>query len=228
MNYLSVITARGGSKGIPKKNIYPLCGRPLLVYTIECALQANISGDIVVSTDSEEIAEVAKQYREINVIKRPQAISNDTATSESALIHALDEMEKKGNKYFGVLTLQPTSPLRTPQTIKQCVEMFETHIPKYDALATLSENNSFFWQKNEDNDFVPLFPNASRRRQNRQPLYYEDDILWITQADALRETQSVLGTKVLGFLTKNWIEAVDINTMQDMKFAEFLMQGIEN
>ena len=101
-NILIVIPARGGSKGIPKKNIYPINGKPLILYTIDVALKAELDGDIVVSTDSDEIANVVKNYTDsVEIIKRPDNISGDNASTESALLHAIDYMKDKHGKEIG-------------------------------------------------------------------------------------------------------------------------------
>ncbi len=221
MNILAVITARGGSKGIPKKNIVPLCGKPLLVYTIESALAAKLNGRVVVSTDDDEIAAVAKKYR-VQVIKRPPEISGDTASSESALLHALDVLEKE--KYFpdAILLLQPTSPLRKAETIRKFVAKFEDIKDEYEAMLSLHKDKTDFWV-NKGGVFSRLFPNAPRRRQAREPLYAENSALYITNVEALRKTNSVLGSVTAGFVI-DADEAVDINEPRDILLAELLLK----
>ena len=221
MNILAVITARGGSKGIPKKNIVPLCGKPLLVYTIESALAAKLNGRVVVSTDDDEIAAVAKKYR-VQVIKRPPEISGDTASSESALLHALDVLEKE--KYFpdAILLLQPTSPLRKAETIRKFVAKFEDIKDEYEAMLSLHKDKTDFWV-NKGGVFSRLFPNAPRRRQAREPLYAENSALYITNVEALRKTNSVLRSVTAGFVI-DADEAVDINEPRDILLAELLLK----
>lgn len=221
MNILAVITARGGSKGIPKKNIVPLCGKPLLAYTLESVLATKLSGRVVVSTDDDEIAAVAEKYN-VQVIKRPPEISGDTASSESALLHVLDVLKKE--EYFpdAVLLLQPTSPLRKAETIQKFVARFETIKNEYDAMLSLHEDRTDFWVNN-GGVFGRLFPNAPRRRQAREPLYAENSALYITNVDALRKTGSVLGSKTAGFIIDE-DEALDINEPQDILLAELLLK----
>lgn len=218
MNILIVVPARGGSKGIPHKNIYPLKGKPLLEYTLECALKAGIeNADIVVSTDDGEIERVANKYPEIITIRRPKEISGDKASTESALLHALDQMEhSKGKTYDIVITMQPTSPLRKPETVRMFIEAFQKD-KEHDALLTLHETRSDHWVKITDR-FQRLYPEAPRRRQERQPLYIENSMLYATRAQALRDTKSVLGTCATGFVIDE-IEGLDINVPLDLKIA---------
>lgn len=224
MNKLIVIPARGGSKGIPKKNIYPLNGKPLLSYTIELALSSKLDNtDIVVSTDSIEIKEVAQNFQNVYVIDRPSELASDTASTEDALLHSIDYMEKKLNKkYDAVITLQPTSPLRKKETFVNFIDEFEKTCGRYDALLSLTEDRTDFWINNEDNSFSRLYKNAPRRRQERQPLYKENSAYYITLVESLRKTHSVLGSKVNGFVVSE-IEGIDINEPIDIKIVESLV-----
>lgn len=223
MRYLVVIPARGGSKGIPHKNIYKIAGKPLLEYAIESMSGVAYEGDLVVSTDDTMIAEVAAKHKEVIIVKRPDEISNDTAKTEAALIHALQYMKDTYNKeYDAVVTLQPTSPLRTGETIQKFLENYELNIEKFDALLTLSEDRSDFWTKKEDGSYGRLFPNAPRRRQEREPLYVENSAIYVTSKESLLETNSVLGHHVNGFVI-DVKEAVDINEFSDIALAESLL-----
>lgn len=219
MKYLVVIPARGGSKGIPHKNIYKVAGKPLLSYAIEAMLEANVDCDIAVSTDDEAIADVARQYEKVIVIKRPDEISGDTAKTEDALIHAVQYMGEQGKVYDAVVTLQATSPLRKPDTIRAFLDTFETKNAAYDAQLTLNENRSDFWVQHEDGSFGRLDPKAPRRRQERKPLYVENSCIYVTKTQALLDTRFVLGTNPAGYIIDE-VEAVDINEWADIALAE--------
>jgi len=220
MKYLVVIPARGGSKGIPHKNIYPVAGKPLLGYAIECMQATAVDCDVVVSTDDEKIEEVANSYEGVTVIQRPAEISHDTAKTEDALIHAVTYMrEHTGQEYDAVVTLQPTSPLRKPQTVEQFLHAFEEKQDRYDAQLTLSEDRSDFWIQHEDGEYGRLFPDAPRRRQERQPLYVENSCLYVTKTQSLIDTRLVLGHKCAGYVIDE-VEAVDINEWADIAVAE--------
>lgn len=227
MYKLIVIPARGGSKGIPKKNIYPLNGKPLITYTLDLLLQAGVEeADIVVSTDSDEIKAISEQYRNVVVIDRPDRISGDEASTESALIHALDVMEERYNRrYEAVMTLQATSPLRKIDTLRRFIKEYEDNYPKFDALLSLNEDRTDFWIRQDSGEFERLQKNAPRRRQERKPLYVENSAYYITEVNALLKTASVLGTHANGFLISD-VEAVDINDRMDILIAENLLKTI--
>ena len=220
MRYLVVIPARGGSKGIPHKNIYPIQGKPLLEYTLECIGQVDFEGDVVVSTDDSLIAKVASKYTDVVVVQRPAEISGDTAKTEAALIHALEYMKKTYDKaYDAVITLQATSPLRKSSTIQSFMEEFECNLSKYDALLTLNEDRSDFWIKTEHGQYRRLYPDAPRRRQEREPLYVENSAIYATLTESLLDTGTVLGRNVNGYVIDE-IEAVDINEWADIYTVE--------
>ncbi len=224
MRFLVVIPARGGSKGIPMKNIYPLNGKPLLAYSLEMMQQVDFEGDVVVSTDSERIKEVALQIPGIEVVDRPEGISGDRASTESALIHALQTMEcKKSCTYDAVVTLQATSPLRQAKTVQECFNKYEEDREKYDALLTLTETRSDYWVKEGADHYHRLYPDAPRRRQDRDPIYIENSAVYITDRQSLLETNSVLGYHVNGYVIPER-EGVDINEPIDILLAEELLK----
>jgi CMP-N-acetylneuraminic acid synthetase len=221
---LVLIPARGGSKGIPRKNIYPINGKPLLAYTIEVFQRVDFSGALVVSTDDAEIKKVAERYRGVVVIDRPPEISTDTASTETALLHALDQMQKHYQQRFDyVITAQPTSPLRTPNTVKEFIEEFFKKCDEYDAQLTLTANYSDFWVKDANGEFQRRCSNGPRRRQDREPLYVENSCLYITEVSALRRTKSVLGSRCSGFVISKR-EGVDIDMMDDIRAVEAYLE----
>lgn len=228
MKFLVVIPARGGSKGIPMKNIYPVNGKPLLTYSLEMMMQVEFDGDIVVSTDSEQIKEVALSIPRIEVVDRPEDISGDKASTESALLHALEVMEaRKGYAYDAVVTLQATSPLRKACTVKACFEKYEEDREKYDALLTLTESRTDYWIKEGEEHYRRLYPDAPRRRQDREPIYIENSAVYITDKKSLIETNSVLGHHVNGYVIPER-EGVDINEPIDILLAEELLKEEED
>lgn len=228
MKSLVVIPARGGSKGIPMKNIYPLCGKPLLEYTIETVIRAKINGEIAVSSDSDEILQVAAKYPEVICIKRPNEISGDCASTEDALLQALKYMEREYEKnYEAVITMQPTSPLRKVETITKFLENYKWNLKKFDAQLTVTESRSDYWVINEQGDFERMYKDAPRRRQERNPVFIENSAIYITEVNALKSTRSVLGTHANGFVISE-VEGIDINEFTDIKLAEFYLQYQEN
>lgn len=224
MKFLVVIPARGGSKGIPGKNIYPLNGKPLLTYSLEMMKKVDFDGDIAVSTDSERIKEVALSVPGIEVVDRPEDISGDKASTESALIHALEVMETRKNcLYDAVVTLQATSPLRKAETVKACLVKYEEDRNKYDALLTLTETRTDYWVKEGEEHYRRLYPDAPRRRQDREPIYIENSAVYITDRNSLKETNSVLGYHINGYVIPER-EGIDINEPIDILLAEELLK----
>lgn len=226
MNLLIVIPARGGSKGIPLKNIYPVDGKPLLEYTLEVIEAAHLAdADTAVSTDAEAIKSVAGAYPWVHLIDRPTDIAGDTASTESALLHALSWMrERSGRTYDAVMTLQATSPLRKPETLRQFIAQYERDYPTYDALLSLTESRADYWIQTAGGSYERLQKDAPRRRQGRKPLFIENSAYYLTETKALEETQSVLGHHVNGFVIAEE-EGIDINEPIDIRIAEAFLRA---
>lgn len=219
MKILVVIPARGGSKGIPLKNIYPVHGKPLLEYTIECIQASGVECTVAISTDSGEIAKVAEKYANVVVIHRPSDISGDMASTESALLHAIDHMNDVFDETFEyVVTLPATSPLRKASTVADFIDAFDVVKEEYDAQLTLHESYSDYWVY-KNGSYERLNRNAPRRRQERQPLYIENSAIYITKITSLRETNVVLGHNPAGYVIDE-IEGIDINEIHDISLVE--------
>lgn len=129
MKYLYLIPARGGSKGIPGKNIKPLGGVPLIGHSIRHALDAGApQEDIVVTTDSDDIAAIAKEYGAQVPFMRPAELASDSASSRDAILHAFDTLHEAGKDYDAIVLLQPTSPFRRPEDIRHAIDAYESAI----------------------------------------------------------------------------------------------------
>jgi CMP-N,N'-diacetyllegionaminic acid synthase len=171
MTTLAVIPARGGSKGVPLKNLFPLAGTPLIVHTIREARRSRHINRLVVSTDSSAIADVSRRAG-AEVVMRPAELATDEAATELALIHALDWLhDADGFAPDLVLTLEPTSPLRTARLIDVCVETLLADNTA-DSVVTVTETRDCLGTVH-DGRFAHLDPTQPRRRQDRQPLYKE-------------------------------------------------------
>lgn len=186
--------------------------------------KVNFDEDIVVSTDSIDIGNVVKAVEGVEIVWRPENISGDKASTESALLHALQIMEKqKQYEYDAVMTLRPTSPLRKSQTVKACIRQFEKDFDRYDALLTITESYADYWVETEKGNYQRLYPNAPRRRQDRSPLYIENSAVYITNRNALYKTESVLGYNANGYIISER-EGLDINEKLDVLVAEELLK----
>jgi CMP-N-acetylneuraminic acid synthetase len=120
---LGLIPARGGSKRLPRKNILPLAGKPLIAWTIEAALGSDSLDKVIVSTDDEEIASISRKYGAEVPFLRPQALASDTATGLDVMLHVLQSLAESGEHYDYLVNLQPTSPLRSPQDIRHALQL---------------------------------------------------------------------------------------------------------
>lgn len=218
---LGVIPARGGSKGLPAKNLRPLLDEPLIAHTIRAAEGARRLTKTVVSTDSDEIAEVATAQG-AEVVRRPADLAADDSPTEDALMDAVETLERAGEPEPDyVVTLEPTSPLRTSALIDECLDLAAAR--DADAVVTLAESRES-WGRLADGRFALLLPGQPRRRQDREPLYRESGTVWVTRTSVLRANRSVLAGTVFGVVVPEE-EAVDIHTELDLALAETLMRA---
>jgi len=221
LSIVGVIPARGGSKEVPKKNIKKLNGKPLICYTIETAINSDILDKIVVTTDDKEIAEIASAYKEILVCIRPDELSTDDSSTESALIHACEYLARVDNINADyVLTLEPTSPFRSIQTIKNAVNFLLDD--SFDSVVSVTEVKSVL-AKVKKNHFSHIFPNQPRRRQEREGIYQESSTIYGTAYQVLIDKKLVIGNAPAALLI-NKDEAFDINDYFDFKIADIMMQ----
>lgn len=229
MKILCIIPARGGSKGIPKKNIIDVCGKPLIAYTIEPALDVLKQGyidKVIVSTDSEEIAEVSKSFGAEVPFLRPESISGDKAKSVEFMEHALMYYEQQGVQYDAILLLQPTSPLRDAADLISALKMY-----------TESANDSLISAYEEEyiNDLViykldadgktssPVSPlhNKGVRRQDHGSTYVRNGCIYISAASLIKNG-FVIGEKPLMYIMdKN--KSVNVDTIEDLELLRKLL-----
>ncbi len=221
MEVLAIIPARGGSKGLPRKNILPLLGKPLLAYTIEQARRARLIDRVVVSTDDEEIAQVARTYG-AEVIQRPADISGDEATSESALLHALEHLaERERYQPDLVVFLQCTSPIREEGDIDRAIQQLLED--EADSLLSAVPFHLFIWRR-VDGRVEALDYDYTRRprRQERSPEFIENGSIYVFRPWVLQELGNRLGGKITLF-EMDEDSLVDINTARDFALCEAIM-----
>jgi len=202
MKIVAIIPARGGSKGIPQKNIIDFAGKPLIAWTIMQAKSSNLISDVYVSSDSQEILTVARNYG-AKPILRPNEISGDRASSESALLHALDQMTEEPDL---VVFLQATSPLRKIDDIDNAInQLIEDEA---DSLLSLIETQEFMWEESKG-DFKPLTYDFNHRCDHRhlKRLYYENGSIFIFKPEILRRYKNRLGGKKSIYLMESWQRA---------------------
>lgn len=225
---LALILARGGSKGIPGKNIKKLSGKPLISYTIEAAKKSKYINKIIVSTDDEEIASVALDYGAEVPFIRPDKLATDTAGSNDAIIHALDFLKEKENyKPDYVLNLQPTSPLREAEDIDKAIDIFIQNEDDYESLVSVCESfeNPFWMQKIEDNKLTSLMDSFDNynRRQELPKVYQLNGAIYLSTYKLLMEYKSFYTDKIYPFIMEKE-KSIDIDNKLDWKLAEILME----
>lgn len=218
MNILVVIPARGGSKGIPKKNIRLMMGKPLISYVINVAKSSKFTPDVIVSTDSDEIATISERYGAI-IIKRDESLSSDLVTLDPVIFHATNKAEALFQKrYTAVITIQPTSPLLSTNTLDKAIEFFFSQ--NKDSVISVVNRPHLLWGE-ENGHIVPLF----KERLNRQelpPLYFETGAFLICNREIMTK-KSRLGTNISVF-EMPLSEAIDIDDKNDWVISESIMQ----
>jgi CMP-N,N'-diacetyllegionaminic acid synthase len=221
---LSLIPARGGSKGLPGKNIRPFLGKPLITHTIEAVRDSGVACRIVVSTDNAEIERISVESGAEVPFFRPAVLANDTAPVLAAALHALDWFEKNDEwKPEWLLLLQPTSPLRTADDILRAFDLIR--LPNTDAVVAVSETKSHpFWAKTLDSSghLQPFIEDQKTpaRRQELPPAYALNGLLYLVRVSALRNEQAFCPVKARPLIIPS-IRAFDIDSEEDFLIAEF-------
>jgi CMP-N-acetylneuraminic acid synthetase len=220
---LSIIPARGGSKGLPRKNIALLRGKPLIAYSIESALGSRLVERVVVSTEDAKISEISKRYGS-EVLDRPEELARDDSPTISAVIHALQKLEAEGSLPEVVILLQPTTPLRTSQDIDAAVELFL----KSDCESVVSVcemAHSPYWSFEEKNGYLsPLFGEdcLRKRRQDLPRVYMPNGALFISRPDTLYKVRSFYSHWTVAYIMPPE-RSIDIDSEIDLIKAEMLL-----
>lgn len=225
MNSLFLIPARGGSKGIPHKNIKLLNGKPLIYYTIDIARALTTDNNICVSTDDEEIINIVEDYG-LNVpFKRPEYLASDTAGTYEVIMHAISFYENKGIHYDTIILLQPTSPFRKVSDVINCINKYT---PEYEMVVTVKQasSNPYYdcYEANESGYLEPSKGDGNYHRRQDAPKVYEyNGAVYIMNVNTLKKSNYSFFTKI-GFSVMDDISSLDLDTMLDWKFAELLIK----
>ena len=224
---LVVIPARGGSKGLPRKNVLPLAGKPLIAWSIETALAVDGICRVVVSTDDVEIAQVSNEYGAEVPFMRPAELATDTASGTDVLVHALKaSQDYYQEQYDWVLLLQPTSPLRLSEDIQEAFKIAESG--DVDAVIGLKEVSEFpQWMKRQyQNGDIADYLDGMIKPANRQDLdtpYIVNGAIYLIRSSMLEETGNFYTGVTKGYLMPK-DRSVDIDDELDFKMAEWLLQ----
>ncbi len=221
MRVLAIVPARGGSKGIPRKNIKILAGKPLIAWTIEVALQARGISRIIVSTESVEIAALAKQFGAEVPFMRPSELSQDDTPSIAPVLHAIERLPT----FDWVLLLQPTSPLRSVDDVEGIIQLCRhTGAPSAVSIMEVSTHPYWMYQRDDHNCLQPLIPNRPEitRRQELPIAYSLNGALYLARTDWLIENRDFIGLGTLGYLMPSERSA-DLDLPIDWQWIEFLI-----
>ncbi len=220
---LALIPARGGSKGIKDKNIVDVAGKPLISYSIEAALHSKYVDDIVVTTDSEKIAEVAKNHGARVPFLRPAHLASDTAKTIDAVVHAIEELKKLGQSYDVLLLLQPTQPLRTSADIDGAIELFfENNQKSLVSVSPVDDHPLLIRTISDEGNLVNLLKsNSTCRRQDMPDYYCVNGCIYLNKVSEVDKDLSFNDNKMAYIMPKE--RAVDIDEPRDLLLAEYYL-----
>lgn len=224
MRVLGLIPARGGSKGVPRKNIRLLHGKPLIQYTIDPALETGLFDEILVSTDDEEIAEVARSLGAVSQI-RPAHLATDASPTIDTVVHVLETYEKAGKGFDVVCLLQPTNPLRSKESLRKSLEKFQED--KADSLISVRQvpheyNPHWAFETQNNSPFLSIVTgekNIIPRRQELPTAYHRDGAIYLVKSQVVLQEKSLYGQKI-SFIDMSGEAHVNIDTLEDWEKAE--------
>lgn len=226
---IAIIPARGGSKGLPGKNIKNLCGKPLIAYTIEAALKSKGIERVIVTTDSEEIAEVAKKYGAEVPFLRPAELAGDTSSAIDVYLHAVSYLQEEvGEKIEKFMVLLPTAPLRTSNNIEEALKEFREKNAK--TLISVKEADipiSWYYQMDDKSRIKSLGLDKEKAVSNRQEnsnYYVPNGAIYILDTDLLKEERTYYCENTVAYVMSGK-ESVDIDNELDFMMAEVLLKN---
>lgn len=224
---LALIPARGGSKSLPRKNILPLSGKPLIAHSIEDALQSKRIGRVIVTTDDEEIAAIAREHGAETPFLRPSELAGDNSVDIEYLRHAMEWLAEHENYHPAlVVTLRPTEPLRQPATIDRAIETLIQH-PGADSLRsirTATETPFKMWLREPSGMLRAAAPLAGIHEPHNQPrqslpfAYWQDGYIDVARAETILEKNSPTGDRILGFIIDE--DTINIDYADELEAAE--------
>ena len=223
-NILVIIPARGGSKGIPKKNIKELNGKPLIHYSIDVARGITSEDNICVSTDSDEIIQCVENYGLKVPFKRPDYLATDYVGTNDVLLHALEHFEKKGKKVDTILLLQPTSPFRKIEHILEAYKLYSKELDMLVSVKETAANPYYNCFEEDENGYLKVSKGDGKleRRQDAPKAYEYNGSIYIINPQALKE-KGLSGMNKIAKFEMDAFYSVDLDTMFDWKMAELML-----
>lgn len=217
MKYITIIPARGGSKRFPGKNIHEFLDKPLIAHSIDFSYECSLVSHTYVSTDDEKIKNVSSQFG-AEIINRPTELGSDFATSAEVMKDAVGQLVTNGVEFDYVILLQATNPLRPKGLLEKAIRVIEEIKP--DSLMTVTKSELKLG-KIVDNHFKPWNYQFGQRSQDLEPLYYENGLLYITSKELLLQGK-IISENMYPMVVEHIFGEVDIDTREDMEYAEFI------
>lgn len=225
---VAIIPARGGSKGLPGKNVIPLCGKPLIAYTIDAARQSATVDAVVVSTDDEAIASAARRAGAEVPFLRPAHLATDTAHTPPVILHALEFLEQRGDRYDVVVTLQPTSPLRCAEHIDRAVQLLASGGVDSVVGVRRTEYPPYWMVRMEGDRMVPFVQDGIDyfrwERQELPKTYQINGAVYVTRRDALIAEGKII-TERCSVLVMDDESSHEIDTHADLERIAVIMRS---
>ncbi len=224
---IAIIPARGGSKGLPKKNIKDICGKPLIVWSIEHAQHSKYVDEIFVSTDSEEIAEVSKKFGCPVPFLRPAHLATDLASPVDAVMDLLKKLEKDGKNFDYLILLQPTSPLREKDDVDKMIELLHKNANSKDGLCSMGEAvvTPYKMKKIRGQDVLPFMENikGESRRQDLESVYFPFGVGYVVKVDSFKGEKTFYPKRLMPYVIARH-QCYEIDDIYDHVAMEAVMK----
>jgi len=225
---IAIIPARGGSKGLPGKNVKPLLGKPLIAWTIGQAKKSKYIDKLIVSTDYPEIADTAKKYGAEAPFLRPKKFARDSSPSWELVIHAIEWLEKR-NEFFDIIVLlEPTSPLREDNNIDKAIEIFVKNLNKADALISVGEIHLEIPQiaKKIEGGYVKPFARTKKvyQRQQASKSYFPYGVIYMSKVDTYKTFKTFYQKRIIPYPIERW-QNYEIDDNYDFICVEAILKA---
>lgn len=226
---IAIIPARGGSKGLPRKNIRILAGKPLIVWTIEQANCSNYIDKVIVSTEDDEIAEISRKYEAEVPFLRPKELARDDSPTIDVIMHAVNWFEDKGDYFDIVVLLEPTSPLRDVEDIDKCIQMLISH-PTAKAIVSVAKLESAHPEFNvtiNDEGLIRKLNGTTNfnvlRRQELEDIYFFEGSVYISETLTLKQKRTFYHESTLAYVVPKY-KSLEVDEISDFICIEALMK----
>ena len=219
---LGIIPARGGSKGLPRKNILPFANKPLIVHSINQANKSKYIDKLILSSEDQKIIDICKSYKIDIPFIRPKSLSQDETSGLDVVFHAVENMQG----YDIVVLLQPTSPLRTFKDIDKCIEkLINRDVNACVSVVETSKSPYWMFELNEHENFIPVVKNTPlvSIRQNLPRTFGINGAVYVAKIDWYKKTKEFINEETIAYIMPK-DRSIDIDTKEDFLFAEYLIE----